>query len=94
MRFPFVSHRQVGSDNVAKIADFGISKFVQGSHQRLQEQVLSTLALDEAYSTLGLLAVEIIRQCLETRDIVVCTFEAGGSWYRRDVELDETAFPA
>eukprot|EP00903_Cladosiphon_okamuranus_P018574 g17097.t1 len=28
----------VGSDNVAKIADFGISKFVQGSHQRLQEQ--------------------------------------------------------
>lgn len=30
---------QVGSDNVAKIADFGISKFVQGSNQRLQEQV-------------------------------------------------------
>ncbi|CAM9402078.1 unnamed protein product [Ectocarpus fasciculatus] len=28
----------VGSDNVAKIADFGISKFVQGSNQRLQEQ--------------------------------------------------------
>lgn len=33
------SCRQVGSDNVAKIADFGISKFVQGSSQRLQEQV-------------------------------------------------------
>lgn len=31
---------QVGADNVAKIADFGISKFVQGSDQRLQEQVI------------------------------------------------------
>lgn len=30
---------KVGADNVAKIADFGISKFVKGSEQRLQEQV-------------------------------------------------------
>lgn len=30
---------QVGADNVVKIADFGISKFVQGAEQRLHEQV-------------------------------------------------------
>ena len=31
---------QVGVDNVAKIADFGISKMVQGSAHRLHEQVI------------------------------------------------------